>query len=240
MAHPWYHAIMAARSFGGTPDDYLALEQWMDYTKSHVADCRHRLFLHNSWGIYVAERVLGVTLRRASDGKIVPTRPLLEAHVIQDFGKIPTLARCLAQLPPEPLADDIPLFEHCQRSASTWGGAWQDYQPLHHFLEWPREHVADGRFRRILHNSWGVALAAEVFGEAFPRPSDSAMVPVRNIAEMHIHAEMGVIPTLAESLDGLHLERWMCVRAMPAHIAECTLNELQSQRILDHARSDAG
>ncbi len=239
MAHPWYHAVMAARSFGGTPDDYLALEQWMDYTKSHIADCRHRLFLHNSWGIFVAERVLGVTLCRTSDDKVVPTRPLLEAHVIQDFGKIPTLARCLAQLPLETLANDIPLLEHCQRSAAAWGGVWQDYQPLHHFLEWPREHVADGRFRRILHNTWGVALAAEIFGEAFTRPSDSTLVPVRNIAEMHIQAEMGGVPSLADSLDGLHLERWMCARAMPAQVADRTLNELQ-KRIPDHARVDAG
>jgi hypothetical protein len=240
MAHPWYHAVMAARSFGGAPEDYLALEQWMDYTKSHIADCRHRLFLHNAWGIYVAERVLGATMRRASDGKLLPTRPLLEAHVIQDFGKIPTLARCLDQLPPESMERDIPILEHCQRSAAEWGGIWQDYQALHHFLEWPREHVPDGRFRRILHNGWGVAIVAEAFGEAFTRPSDGVAVPPRAIAEAHIRAEMDTIPTLEESLEGLHLERWMCSRAMPAHVAERALHELEERRISDDARVSAG
>jgi hypothetical protein len=26
MAHPWYHAVLAARRYGGTPEDYLAVE----------------------------------------------------------------------------------------------------------------------------------------------------------------------------------------------------------------------
>ena len=37
MAHPWYHAVLAARRYGGTPEDYLEVETWMDFTKSHIA-----------------------------------------------------------------------------------------------------------------------------------------------------------------------------------------------------------
>src|SRR5258708_4731399 len=97
-----YHAVMAARKFGGVAEDYLLLETWMDFTKSHIVDCRHRLFLHNAWGLFVAERIHGATVTRASDGKTLPLRPLLEDHILQDFGKIPTLAQRLAQLAPEP------------------------------------------------------------------------------------------------------------------------------------------
>src|SRR5271165_6161623 len=111
MAHPWYHAVMAGRKFGGVAEDYLTLENWLDYTKSHVADCRHRLLLHNTWGIFLAERVLGVMLVRASDGKRLPTRPLLEDHIVQDFGRIPTLARCLDQLPSEAVENDVMTYE---------------------------------------------------------------------------------------------------------------------------------
>ena len=103
MAHPWYHAVLAARRYGGTPEDYLEVETWMDFTKSHTPDCRHRLLLHNAWGVFLAERILGATLTRASDGKILPLRPLLEDHITQDFGRIPTLAACFAQLAPESL-----------------------------------------------------------------------------------------------------------------------------------------
>ncbi len=218
MAHPWHHAILAARRYGGLPADYLALESWLDYTKSHVADCRHRLFVHNTWGIFLAERILGVTLARVSDGKVLPTRPLLEDHILQDFGKIPTLADCLAQLPSAPLADEVTTLAQCQQTAEQCGGVWADYQPLHAFLDWPRDYVGDGRYRRILHNGWGVALTIEAFGEAFTRPSDGVVVATRAIAEAHIRRECATIPTLDASLDGITLQRWMCRRAVPASL----------------------
>lgn len=216
MAHPWYHAIMAARKYGGVPEDYLPLETWMDFTKSHIADCRHRLFLHNAWGLFVAERIHGATLTRASDSKALPLRPLLEDHILQDFGKIPTLAQCLAQLPPEELASEPSLPEQCQYAAQRFGGDWSDYQEIGSFLDWPRAYLPDGRYRRLLHNGWGVALAVEAFGVAFTRPSDAALIPTAAVAEAHIQAEYaGRIPQLEECLDGLEIQRWMCTRAMP-------------------------
>lgn len=220
MAHPWYHAVMAARKYGGTPEDYLAVEQWMDFTKSHVPDCRHRLFLHNSWGIFVAEQVLGVTLRRDSDGKVVPMRPVLEDHVVQDFGRIPTLARCLDQLAPEPLEGEITTLAQCERSAELHGGTWNDYEAIHAFLDWPRDYLPDGRYRRILHNGWGVALTVEAIGARWLRPSDGLPVAVRQIAEEHLRQECAGIPTLESCLDGLSIERWMCRRAMPLSAVE--------------------
>lgn len=216
MAHPWYHAVMAARKFGGVAEDYLPLETWMDFTKSHIADCRHRLFLHNAWGLFVAECIHGPTLTRASDGKTLPLRPLLEDHILQDFGKIPTLAQCLAQLPPEPLAGELSLPEQCRRAAERFGGDWSDYEAVGGFLDWPRSYLPDGRYRRILHNGWGVALAVEAFGVAFARPSDGTLIPIAEVAEAHIQAECdGKVPLLEECLEGIEVQRWMCTRAMP-------------------------
>jgi hypothetical protein len=102
MAHAFYHAKSSARRFGGKPEDYMALHEFMDHTKAHLADARHRLVLHNSWGIFMAEKVLGKTLVRASDGKEVPVRTVLEQHVLEDLGCIPTLEQCLATVNLEP------------------------------------------------------------------------------------------------------------------------------------------
>ena len=216
MAHPWYHAVMAARKYGGTAEDYLPLETWMDFTKSHIADCRHRLFLHNAWGLFVAERVHGATMTRASDGKVLPLRPLLEDHILQDFGKIPTLGQCLAQLPPEPLDGEPSLLEQCQDAARRFGGEQADYEAVGGFLDWPRSYLPDGRYRRILHNGWGVALAVEVFGVAFLRRSDGVPVPTAAVAEAHIQGECGGrTPLLEECLEGIEIQRWMCTRTMP-------------------------
>src|SRR5215469_8810077 len=141
MAHPWYHAVMAARKYGGTAEDYLPLETWMDFTKSHIADCRHRLFLHNAWGLFVAERILGATLTRESDGKVLPLRPLLEDHILQDFGKIPTLAQCLAQLEPEELDNEVDSLVQARVAAERFGGVWADYLEIGAFLDWPRAYL---------------------------------------------------------------------------------------------------
>lgn len=102
MAHPYHHARSSARKFGGTPDDYLYLHAWFDQTKAHIADSRHRLILHNSFGIFLLEQQFGVTFTRTSDGKEVPTRLIGEQHVLEDFGRIPTLEECLRSTQLEP------------------------------------------------------------------------------------------------------------------------------------------
>ncbi len=91
MAQAFYHARSSAKRFGGKPEDYLKYHEWMDHTKAHLADARHRLVLHNSWGIFLAEDVFGKTIVRTSDGKEIPLRPVLEQHVLEDLGRIPTL-----------------------------------------------------------------------------------------------------------------------------------------------------
>lgn len=99
MAHAYYHAVNSAKHFGGVPEDYMELHQWMDHTKAHVADARHRVLLHNSWGIFLGEQIFGATITRKSDGKIVPVRTIFEKHVIEDIGRIMSVDECLRELP---------------------------------------------------------------------------------------------------------------------------------------------
>ena len=102
MAHAYYHAKSSARRFGGTWQDYMPLHEWMDHTKAHIGDNRHRLLLHNTWGIFLLETVFGRLWYRASDGVSIPTRPILEQHVLEDLGFIPSLKECFASVPVEP------------------------------------------------------------------------------------------------------------------------------------------
>jgi hypothetical protein len=59
------------------------------------------MILHNAWGIYLGQEIFGVALRN-SDGRDVPIRSILEHHVIEDLGHIPTLEKCMAGLVAEP------------------------------------------------------------------------------------------------------------------------------------------
>ena len=46
----------------------------------------------------MAERVFGITIRN-SEGKDIPVRPLVETHILEDLGFIPTLQDWLKELP---------------------------------------------------------------------------------------------------------------------------------------------
>jgi hypothetical protein len=106
---PYLHARISAKKFGGIPEDYIEIHDWFDSTKAHIPDARHRLVLHNAYGIFLCEQVFGEivqmpngTFKRApyitiSTDKKVSVRDIAEQHVIDDLGCIPTLAACFDQ-----------------------------------------------------------------------------------------------------------------------------------------------
>lgn len=98
---PLIHAKNSVRKFGGKVEDYLPLHNWMDSTKGYVPDMRHRMILHNAWGIMLAEQIHGVYFKN-SDGRDISVRDVLEQHVMDDLGHIPTLEKCISGMPAEP------------------------------------------------------------------------------------------------------------------------------------------
>ena len=88
MAHPFKHAESSSRKFGGKAEDYLAIHNWFDESKSFFTDFRHRALRHHAEGIFLAERIFGVTIVN-SDGERVPVRYVGEQHVKEDLGRIP-------------------------------------------------------------------------------------------------------------------------------------------------------
>ena len=95
---PWLHAEQSAKRFGGHPSDYLAVHDFLDSTKAHFPDMRHRAILHSSFGIFLAEKIFTTWLIN-SEGKRVQVRDIAEFHVIEDMGFIPTLQDYLKDLP---------------------------------------------------------------------------------------------------------------------------------------------
>jgi hypothetical protein len=210
MAHPYHHALSSVKRFGGGVDDYLELNHWFDATKAHVADARHRLLRHHSFGIFLAEQKFGTTLLTSS-GRTVPVRPVAEQHVQEDFSFIPSVSQCFTELEIQPwmLAnynEDAPTL-HAKHSSEKFGGTSEDYLAIHGFLESSRLHLSDPRYRVLLHTTLGVQTAEEVFG--FELVTHDGTVPTRLIAEEHIRLDLGFIPTVEEALDTLPLEPWM-------------------------------
>lgn len=90
MAHPIDHAKSAARRWGGTWKDYIAIEEWFDATKAWIGHSKHRMFRHHSEGIFECEKIFGQMIEN-SDGKKVYVRYIGEQHVKEDCnGYIPS------------------------------------------------------------------------------------------------------------------------------------------------------
>ena len=90
MAKPYTHACSSARKFGGVPEDYIEIHNFMDSSKGAIASNKHRMLTHNAW--FVApngplEKCFGVAITN-SDGKEIPTRSIGEQHILEDFGGV--------------------------------------------------------------------------------------------------------------------------------------------------------
>lgn len=101
MAHPHHHALSSVKKWGGDVADYIALHDFFDQSKSHMADVRHRAFRHHSLGIFQLEERFGKTIT-LSTGRVIPTRWVGEQHVKEDLGCIPSLADWLRCIRPQP------------------------------------------------------------------------------------------------------------------------------------------
>jgi hypothetical protein len=101
MSKALIHARSSARRWGGKAEDYLAIHEKMDSTKSAHAEVTHRCVFHSAFGIYIIEDIFGRTLTN-SDGKEVFVRDVAEQHVLEDLGFIPSLSDWLREMPAQP------------------------------------------------------------------------------------------------------------------------------------------
>jgi len=100
VAYPMKHAQSSARRFGGKPEDYLPIHNWFDESKAFLADFRHRALRHHTEGIFLCEKIFGVSINN-SEGKEIPVRYIGEQHVREDLGRFPTAQDWLTQIKPE-------------------------------------------------------------------------------------------------------------------------------------------
>lgn len=101
---PYKHARNSVKRWGGIPEDYIEIHNFMDSSKAHIADSRHRSLLHHSFGCFLVEKVFGdiiikpdgtpvkTTYITNSDGKKVQVRDVAEDHIKEDLGWIPSVS----------------------------------------------------------------------------------------------------------------------------------------------------
>lgn len=238
MAHPYFHALSSVRQWGGVISDYIDKHQWFDYTKSHVADARHRLILHHADAVGLFCAIHGEYFEN-SDGQQVSNRLLGQQHVIEDFGKLMQLKDVAVTLQS---THKVPEFN--KERAHTYlidrkNLNKQDAYKVESFFgifadALPEVLAPAGQY--MLTNAFGIFLFQDYIGQMFNYDNGRSQIPSRAIAEKYILAGYGKLPTLHEVITSFSVERWMFDNAVAlaqqfkSHvIADMQYNELKSK-----------
>jgi hypothetical protein len=108
----WDHCLLSQRKFGGAPQDYEKVHSFMDCSKYFYYHTKHRLLLHNLFGVELAVELMGNFIENSA-GKPILVRDIAVEHCREDLdGKIPTLYDWLEGNDYlEDLLDDLPVIE---------------------------------------------------------------------------------------------------------------------------------
>ena len=89
MANCFYHSQASVKKWGGKVKDYQHIHDWMDESKKLTAHFAHRALRHHAEGCFAAEKEFGHTITN-SNGKDIPVRLIVEKHIMEDLGFIPS------------------------------------------------------------------------------------------------------------------------------------------------------
>lgn len=97
----WYHAVSSSKKWGGKPEDYIDIHEFIDSSKKVIGDLRHRSVFHHTLGVWTCQEVFGRTVT-LDGGKEVPVRLIAERHIQEDLGWIPSPANYIDGMPLKP------------------------------------------------------------------------------------------------------------------------------------------
>lgn len=97
----WNHAQSAARKWGGKPDDYIEIEEFIDSSKKIIGDVRHRSIYHHTEGVWLCQRIFGrtITVEKKNNSVEIPVRLVAERHILEDLGWLPSPADYMDGMP---------------------------------------------------------------------------------------------------------------------------------------------
>lgn len=116
----WEHSLIGQRKFGGKPEDYLAIHRFIYSSKLFYYHIKHRLLLHNLYGVELAVELFVDTIINA-DNAHIPVRDIAVEHIREDLdGKIPTLNDWLKGHADGSFSFQIPDMEQDQLNSFLW------------------------------------------------------------------------------------------------------------------------
>ncbi len=212
---PLAHARLAAARRGGSWQETIAVQNWIDSSKAAFASVQHRALLHHDVGAWLAQKVFGVV---DVAGNNVTAFDLVADHVTEDLGTLVRVECWLDEIPREALRKQrvaperrnvLILREDAHEGcAARYGGTPEDYAPLIEIFDlvarWTGGHP---HAAAILHNSFGPFVVEAILGEALP--IGEKLVATRTVCEDLILARMGWIPPASTILSRIPMRPWM-------------------------------
>ena len=99
-------------------------------------------------------------------------------------------------------------YHHALSSVKKWGGAPEDYLPVHSWFDGSKEITADFRHRALRHHAEGIFMAETIFGPTITL-SNGRVIPTRWVGEQHVREDLGFIPSFADWVRCIRPEPWM-------------------------------
>lgn len=98
---PIVHARNSVRQWGGKPEDFMPIHDFIDSTKACYPDVAHRALLHSSFGVFLVEKIFGPVVK-ISNGREISTKDIAEQHIAEDLGFIPRVDQWMVHLQVQP------------------------------------------------------------------------------------------------------------------------------------------
>lgn len=219
---PLQHAQISAKTHGGIWRDYVEVHSFLDSSKAACAHFKHRFLLHHQEGIELGALIFGVNVVN-SENKIIETRRILTEHLIEDVGRIVSVEDWARDLLPNK-NDSFYKFLAKKRAAieadrilgenellAAFNLSGRDCDSVKKFLRFPLENSDHPAALLVSHNSFGVFLAEQVFGQAFVKDTGSQkqLVAVREVFERLIFLRMKAVYSPAEIVARTESKEWM-------------------------------
>lgn len=109
---------------------------------------------------------------------------------------------------------------------------------MEEFIDSSKQVIGDVRHRSLYHHTLGVWLCQEIFGRTIQVGDRGIEVPVRLVAEQHIIEDLGWLPSPADYIKGMPIEKWMSGSQRKEVPLSTILRELKDQE--ESLKNDLG
>ena len=99
-------------------------------------------------------------------------------------------------------------LHHAAMDIKMFGGVREDYYDIHEFIDSSYHVIPDIRHRALLHNQFGLMMVERLFGQERTN-SEGRLYSPRAVAENHMIADLGFIPTVEHYFKNLQVQPWM-------------------------------